>query len=48
MTLLVGRGLLKKAIQMKRNWIISEISKEYCDITEKRIKPYLQQLTLAI
>ena len=44
-----GSGTVaKKAIQMKRNWIISEISKEYCAIAEKRIKPYLQQLTLAI
>ena len=28
---------------MNRNWILSEISKEYADISEKRILPYLSQ-----
>jgi DNA modification methylase len=31
---------------LKRNWILSEISKEYCDIAEKRIAPYLAQTIL--
>lgn len=37
---------LKKAIQMKRNWIGSEISKEYTQLANKRIKPYINQTTL--
>lgn len=37
---------LKMAHLQKRQWIGSEISKEYCDLAEKRIKPYLQQLSL--
>lgn len=36
----------KQAIIYKRNWIGSEISKEYCDLAEKRIKPYLKQQTI--
>lgn len=36
----------KMAHKWKRKWILSEISKEYCDIAEKRIKPYLNQTTL--
>jgi site-specific DNA-methyltransferase (adenine-specific) len=35
----------KMAHKYKRNWILSEISKEYCQIAEKRLKPYLLQLT---
>ena len=34
------------AHELKRNWIGSEISKEYCELAEKRIKPYLMQTTL--
>jgi site-specific DNA-methyltransferase (adenine-specific) len=33
----------KMAHKWKRNWILSEISSEYCDIAEKRLKPYLSQ-----
>ena len=33
----------KMAHLMKRNWILSEISEEYCKIAEKRIAPYLAQ-----
>jgi site-specific DNA-methyltransferase (adenine-specific) len=44
-----GSGTVaKRAIIYKRNWIMSEISAEYCQIAEKRLKPYLQQLHLAI
>lgn len=37
---------VKEAHLMKRNWLMSEISKEYCVIAEKRIEPYLTQQTL--
>jgi len=37
---------LKMAHLQKRNWIGSEISKEYCEIAEKRIAPYLAQTFL--
>lgn len=36
----------KMAHLLKRNWIMSEISPEYCEIARKRIKPYLMQQTL--
>lgn len=36
----------KMAHKQKRNWILSEISKEYVDIAEKRIAPYLAQTSL--
>lgn len=36
---------LKMAHLLKRNWIGSEISQEYCDIANKRIQPYLMQKT---
>jgi site-specific DNA-methyltransferase (adenine-specific) len=36
----------KMSHKWKRNWILSEISSQYCEIAEKRIKPYLQQLSL--
>ena len=36
----------KMAHIQKRNWIGSEISKEYVDISEKRIAPYLAQTSL--
>lgn len=43
----MGSGTTAKMAHLqKRNWIGSEMSKEYCDIAEKRIKPYLQQKTL--
>ena len=32
---------VKMAHLQKRNWIMSEISNEYCKIAEKRIAPYL-------
>jgi len=36
---MAGSGTVPKmAIKMNRNWIASEISQEYCDIAEKRIK----------
>lgn len=34
---------LKMAHLQKRNWIGSEISKEYADLANKRLKPYLDQ-----
>ena len=34
----------KMAHLLKRNWIISEISKEYVEIAEKRIMPYLTKM----
>lgn len=36
----------KMAHKQKRNWILSEISKEYVAIAEKRIAPYLAQTSL--
>lgn len=36
----------KMAHKWKRNWILSEISIEYCQIAEKRISPYIKQLSL--
>lgn len=36
----------KMAHLLKRNWIGSEISAEYCKIAEKRIEPYLMQQRL--
>lgn len=33
----------KMAHKMKRNWLLSEISKEYTELAEKRIAPYLTQ-----
>jgi site-specific DNA-methyltransferase (adenine-specific)/modification methylase len=34
------------AIEERKNWIGSEISKEYYDISNKRLQPYLNQQTL--
>lgn len=34
---------LKMAHLLKRNWIGSEISLEYCELANKRLQPYLQQ-----
>ena len=36
----------KMAHLLKRNWIISEISAEYCALAEKRIRPYINQMHL--
>jgi site-specific DNA-methyltransferase (adenine-specific) len=36
----------KMAHKWNRNWILSEISPEYCEIAEKRLKPYLNQINL--
>jgi site-specific DNA-methyltransferase (adenine-specific) len=36
----------KMAHKWKRNWILSEISEEYCNIANKRLDPYLKQQTL--
>ena len=42
----MGSGTVAKMAHLqKRNWIGSEISQEYFDLANKRIKPYLQQLT---
>ena len=43
----MGSGTTAKAAHLyKRNWIGSEISKEYVDIANKRLKPYLTQTKL--
>jgi DNA modification methylase len=36
----------KMAHRLKRNWILSEISKEYCEIAHKRIAPTITQHTI--
>lgn len=36
----------KMAHLMKRKWILSEISLEYCELAQKRIAPYLAQTSL--
>lgn len=42
-----GSGTTAKMAHLqKRNWILSEISKEYVNISEKRLNPYLTQTTL--
>lgn len=42
-----GSGTTAKMAHIyKRNWILSEISAEYCKIAQKRIEPYLMQTTL--
>ena len=44
---MIGSGTVAKmALLNKRKFIGSEISKEYCDEANKRIKPLLQQLHL--
>lgn len=46
---LTGSGTaLKMAHLLNRNWIGSEISKEYCDLAEKRLKKYLNQTRLPL
>lgn len=43
----MGSGTTAKMAHIyKRNWIGSEMSKEYVDIANKRLKPYLAQTTL--
>ena len=43
----MGSGTTAKMAHIqKRNWIGSEISKEYCDLANKRIQSYLDQTTL--
>lgn len=42
-----GSGTAAKMAHLqKRNWILSEISEEYCKLAEKRIEPYLMQQSL--
>ena len=42
-----GSGTTAKMAHLqKRNWILSEISAEYCEIARKRIAPYLAQTQL--
>jgi DNA modification methylase len=42
-----GSGTTAKMAHLqKRNWILSEISNDYCELAHKRIEPYLQQLTI--
>ena len=44
-----GSGtVVKKAIELKRQWIHIDISKEYCEITEKRIKNTLCNTVLPL
>jgi len=43
----MGSGTTAKMAHLQnRNWIGSEISKEYVDIANKRLQPYLDQQTL--
>ena len=43
----MGSGTTAKLSHiLKRNWIGSEISKEYCEIANKRIDIFLNQTTL--
>jgi len=43
----MGSGTTAKMAHIyKRNWIGSEISQEYVDLANKRLKPYLTQTTL--
>jgi site-specific DNA-methyltransferase (adenine-specific) len=37
----------KQSHVLERNWILSELSAEYCDIAERRLKPYLSQFFLS-
>lgn len=36
----------KMAHLLNRNWVLSEISSEYCELAAKRIDPYLRQIKL--
>jgi site-specific DNA-methyltransferase (adenine-specific) len=43
----MGSGTTAKMAHIHgRNWVGSEISKEYCELAQKRIAPYLQQTTM--
>ena len=43
----MGTGTTAKSSHIyKRRWIGSELSKEYTEIANKRLKPYLDQLTM--
>ena len=43
----MGTGTTAKASHLlKRNWIGSEVSEKYIELSNKRLKPYLDQLTL--
>jgi site-specific DNA-methyltransferase (adenine-specific) len=43
----MGSGTTAKMAHIyKRNWIGSELSQEYVDLANKRLKPYLDQQTL--
>lgn len=43
----MGTGTTAKAAHLlKRNWIGSEITQDYVDLANKRLKPYLDQTTL--
>jgi len=43
----MGTGTTAKSAHIyKRNWIGSEMSQEYVDLANKRLKPYLDQTTL--
>ncbi len=43
----MGSGTTAKMAHLqKRRWIGSEMSKEYVDLANKRIKPYLDQISL--
>lgn len=45
----MGSGTTAKMAHLqKRNWIGSEISQEYVDLANKRIKPYINQTTLIL
>ncbi len=45
----MGSGTTAKMAHLQdRKWIGSEISKEYCDLAEKRLRPYLTQTKLAL
>lgn len=44
---LMGSGTVAKMAHLQhRDFIGSEISKEYCDIANKRLKPYMQQVKI--
>jgi DNA modification methylase len=43
----MGSGTTAKMAHIyKRNWIGSDMSKEYVDIANKRLKQYIDQLTM--
>jgi site-specific DNA-methyltransferase (adenine-specific) len=43
----MGTGTTAKSAHIyKRRWIGSELSKDYTELANKRLKPYLSQTTL--